>query len=387
MAETQAGYGAPVFPFHRLPLTTVDSIFLAAVHPPHGEGGARRRRALPLTLIAREYVDSGRRALVYDLGVVVPRMAPALLGYLQAHPTLASHIRRLQLAIYKGDDPVGRGACMRIVAAGLRLDDFSVVATPYELRALLILLAEGAAGLRTTRISLDVIGMWRSSPLPASLLRSVVIALAPTLVAFHFRSAPEPLPLLGDIALLPALPRMRKIMVSNLEAEAPMVAALIRASAGPLVVSASGVERWIELLGPADLAKVCELTIVGSRGDDNVVSVGSWRRMTGLSRLRCTSDPFLEFADETVVALPPSISYLYIELIDIDYVNMTTLAADARWWSIPRLVGLLGDAQWLPALAVLEVNDGNRPRNRPDPALLKSICSQRGIDLRLSGRP
>ena len=309
------------------------------------------------------------------------RSAPALLSYLQAHPSLFSYIRWLFVDAVEHADPVGRDACLRLLAAEVRLEVCSVSISLVDVAVLAGYIAESGTGPRTTHISLSLLNGNHFGPggvMMASVVQQLAVVLAPSLVELELCSIPDALSVPGTVQL-PSFPRLRRLTVYDLEPAA--VAALVRACAGPLELWASRIDAWTKMLAPADVAKITELAVLGA-GDHDEVSAASWRWMTSLKRLICWSDPVVAWEDGSVAAMPPSLSELSIDLLDLSDVDLDDLSEKPALWSIPRLFTFLLDAQWLPSLTVLEVSDPNRTMT----ILLEGVCSNRGIDLRVTRR-
>ena len=373
----------PVFPFARLPETIVDEVFLLVVNAPwvHCSEDRPYRRGRALTLIGRDYVDSGRRAMVCNLGTVSSRRGTKILRYLEAHPELVSHVRALRIDTYVVEgDAAGREDCLRILALGLRLDRCGLVMTAADLQRIAGHLAASGAGLAMADVSFSLMRRMGGTPapsLPASLLRTLLDVVAPHLVSLETCNSPFGQTISGDLQL-PNLPRLRRLLVYDLDYRA--VKALIRASVGPVEVCATGDERIILDISPADAARIWQLDLMRCEGG-RTMSATSWARLTALKHLCCTSSPSLTFSDASIAAFPRTLSKLEVEIVDPTTVN----GPDDEWWSAGRLVHFLGDRQWLPALRALDFEDLNVAHDGTAIRELRRACRARGVEFTLRG--
>lgn len=334
---------ARTFPLDRLDDWLVDEIFghvVGVTRQFEWPAGRLRNDGCALQLIARRYVEAGRRALLRAPMVLRAERVIQLSACLDRHVNSARDVRSITCHAY---EDAQAQALVAIVVRATRLD---VLHATITLTALVRLADTAGAALEIADLALGVIDGPGHEPLRGEACRAafaaVLRSVAPHVVRFgsdlHGGIA-ETL----DTVVMPKWPKLRVIMPLSWRRAAWN--ALIGGASGPLSILGDVEEDMLAQLGSADVAKIAVMSLIFAETE---MSSAGWRRLTGLTSLTIHAFVGMSYSDDSIRALPSSLTHMQIGILQAKEMHDGALSLD-------RIDGFLLNDDWLPRLATLEI--------------------------------
>lgn len=327
-----------------IPLSVVDEIFSFVIAEPSVVDGTDAQAAVPLVLIARRFVESGRRAQLRAVWLRPSGRAMALLQLVQSHPSCRTGVRSVGGGFGSEDGVLELAVAMMQLCATTVVEFHPVGMSP-------VVLQDAFAGLLGSVRSLNLYGVypsvgsvWANDSAVDGADSMAIVGILKGVGPMLRRIRVEWLPPLHMGST--TLPMLEIIAIEEFSTDdGPMVAtaaisAIIGATSAPalrLRVPVGHLDAVAEEIRPEDRTRIVDISLGAGEIDNDfgVVTDDSpevaWALLPAIRHL--TVVEIRQLGASSINAWPASLRSVELFNVQLDWAALTARIADRRQWT------------------------------------------------------